>query len=178
MTGATRKPGRGSGFTLIEMLVVLFLALLLVGLAVPRLGLDDLDRVRGAALRFRNVLQWLSDQATFGDGEYRLRLDIRKQSYHCERRLGPAFVPVTDPLLQPGRVLPAWGRIAWVPYDNGLSDADEVAVAFSPLGPEQPIMVHFSTPEGDAGFTVSFRPEWPAPRLTGGLLAWGGEGGV
>ncbi len=165
---------RSGGFTLIEILVVLFMALLLVGLVVPHLGGEQPQRLRETALRFRNVLHWLRDQATYGEGEYRLRLDLREQSYHCERRLGEEWRPVADPLLRPGRMDPAHGRMVWVPYDNEIADADEVSVVFSLLGPERPLLVRFHTAE-ETGYTVSFRPEWSRPRLTVGLLAWGDD---
>lgn len=166
--------GHLAGFTLLEVLVTLFIITLLVGLVVPRLGQSDLDTVRRSGLRFRNVLQWLQDQATYTGGEYRLKLDFAEQSYWCELRNGTTFSPVTDPLLQVQRLNLSQGRMVWVPYDNGIADADEVVVAFSPFGPDRPIMVRFVGLDG-LGYSVSLRPEWWAPRLAEGLLAWDAE---
>lgn len=167
--------------------MTLFIITLLVGLVVPRLGQSNLESVRMAGVRFRNVLQWLQDQATYTGGDYRLHLDFSEQSYWCEVRNGATFFPVSDPLLRAERLNPDQGRMVWVPYDNGIADADEVVVPFSPFGPDRPIMVHFVGLDGGddaldgaldgatAGYSVSLRPEWWTPRLAEGLLSWDSE---
>lgn len=151
--------------------MVLFILTLVVGLVVPKLGQSDRERMRMAGFRFRSVLQWLQDQATYKGGEYRLWLDFAEQRYGCEVRNGTAFFPVSDPLLHDTRIEREIGRMIWVPYDNGISDADDVVVSFSSFGPARPILVQFVGLDG-TGYSVSLRPEWWAPRLSVGLLTW------
>ena len=164
-------PVWSAGFTLIEMLVTLFIITLLVGLVVPRLGLDDLDSVRMKAMRFRNVLRWLQDQATYTGGHYRLHMDFTEQRYWCEILNGTTYFPVEDPLLRSGSLQTDQIRMVWVPYNSGITDADEVLLPFTPVGPEQPVMVQFVGLDG-LGYSVSLRPEWWTPRLQEGLLQW------
>ena len=163
--------GCQAGFTLLEMLVTLFIVTLLVTLVVPRLGQSDLETMRLAGMRFRNVLQWLLDRAAYTGGAYRLHLDFAAQRYWCEVRRGTTFSPVSDPLLRAEHLMPSQGRMVWVPYNNGIPDADDVVVPFSSFGPDRPILVRFVGPNSE-GYSVSLRPEWWAPRLAEGLLAW------
>ena len=160
------------GFSLLEVMITLFLVTILVGLVIPRLGLGQLESMRLTANRFRNVLLWLRDQGSFGSAEYRLRLDPNRGRYFCEVRQGETFVPVDDPLLQPGVLNPTMGRMIWQPDKANLSDLNEVLIRFTPFGPERPIMVQFVDREATAGYTVSYRPEWTEPRVEQGLLAW------
>ena len=163
------------GFTLLEVMLTLFLVALLVGLVVPKFASSDLEMMRLRGLRFRSVLLWLQEQASYTDGIYRLRINFSEQRYWCEIREWDIFIPVADALLHSEPLDPRLGRMSWIPYDNGIADVDEVVVPFSMFGPQRPIMVQFRMvlDDGDSqGFTVSFRPEWWAPRLVFGLLVW------
>ncbi|MBF0135335.1 MAG: prepilin-type N-terminal cleavage/methylation domain-containing protein [Magnetococcus sp. DMHC-1] len=160
------------GFSLLEVMVTLFLVTILMGLVVPHLGSDQQESLRSAANRFRQVLIWLRDQGSFGLSEYRLRLDLSRNMYFCEQRLNDRFVPVDDPLLQSGVLDPAVGRMAWQPDMTDLPDLNEIIVRFSRFGPEKPIMVQFVDHDATIGFTVSYRPEWSKPRLEAGQLGW------
>lgn len=170
--GRSRHGGASwAGFTLLEVLVTLFIITLLVGLVVPRMGQSNRDAMRVAGMRFRNVLQWVQDRATYTGVAYRLHLDLVGQRYWCEWRNGEVFAPVSDPLLRMVPLDPAHGRMMWVPYGDDLPDLDEVVVSFSSYGPDRPIMVRFVGMEGE-GYSVSLRPEWWMPRLSKGLLVW------
>ena len=172
--GRWNRPPKGNplwGFTLIEVMITLFIISMLVGLVVPNLRMNDQESIRLAALRLRSVLHWLQEQSTYTGEEYRLHMDFAKQRYWCELRNGEIFVPVTDPLLRMEVLNPSQGRMVWVPYDNGIADADEVLVPFSTFGPDRPIMVRF-VGEEEGGYTVFLRPEWWAPRMAEGILAW------
>ncbi|MEO5333896.1 MAG: prepilin-type N-terminal cleavage/methylation domain-containing protein [Magnetococcus sp. YQC-5] len=161
-----------AGFSLLEVMVTLFLITILMGLVMPHLGLGQLESMRSAANRFRNVLIWLRDQSSYGVAEYRLRLDLPRATYHCEVLRDETFVPVEDPLLQAGVVHADLGKLIWMPDKTDLPDLSEVLVRFTPFGPERPIMVQFAASSAPGGFTVSYRPEWSKPRVEQGLLEW------
>ena len=163
--------GSGAGFTLLEMLVVLFIAALLITLAVPRFEAGDHEAMRRSALRFRNMLLWIRDQGAYTGGVYRLQLDWLHGRYYCEKRQGEQFVPVTDPLVQPVTIHPDVGRMRWIPGSAAEGVANTVTIPFSTLGPEWPVMVRFESSDG-RGYTVSYRSEWPKPRIEEGLQTW------
>ncbi|MBF0190899.1 MAG: prepilin-type N-terminal cleavage/methylation domain-containing protein [Magnetococcales bacterium] len=163
---------RSRGFTLLEVMITLFLITILTGLVIPYLGPGKLDGLRASANRFRQVLIWLRDQGASGLAEYRLRLEPAQGWYHVEVLDQENFVPVADPLLKPGLLHPADGQLRWQPDQADLSDPSEVTVGFTRFGPERAIQVQFTTRDGKEGFTVSYRPEWSQPRLEAGLLSW------
>ncbi|MBF0440089.1 MAG: prepilin-type N-terminal cleavage/methylation domain-containing protein [Magnetococcales bacterium] len=173
-----KRHALADGFSLLEVMVTLFLLTILMGLVIPHLNTGKLESMRSAANRFRNVLIWLRDQGSFGLAEYRLRMDLTQGSYFCEVRQEESFVPVKDPLLLPGVLHPSLGKMIWQAEKNDLPDLSEIIIRFTSFGPEKAIMVQFaaSVPPGVAeeaiGFTVSFRPEWSKPRLEQGLRTW------
>ncbi len=153
-------------------MVTLFLISILMGLVVPHLGFGQLESIRTAANRFRNVLIWLRDQGSYGLESYRLRLDLPHNTYYCEMLRKESFIPVEDPLLKPGILHPGDGHLIWQPDKTDLPDFNEVIVPFNTFGPAKAIMVQFTNREGNDGFTVSYRPEWSKPRVEQGLLSW------
>ncbi len=160
------------GFSLLEVMVTLFLIAILVGMVVPYLGSGQLESLRAAAARFRQVLIWLRDQSAFGETEYRLLLDFDHATYRCERLQAGVFVPVNDPLLQPTTLAPAIGRMTGPNTGRWGSDGHQASLRFVRSAPEKPIVVRFTNAEATEGFTVSDRPEWHAPRLEQGLPPW------
>ncbi|MEO5347003.1 MAG: type II secretion system GspH family protein [Magnetococcus sp. YQC-9] len=165
-----RRPA--NGFTLLEVMITLFLVSILISLVVPHLGPGKLEGLRTSANRFRNVLIWLRDQSASGLAQYRLRLDLAQGTYHCEVRGKEGFLPVSDPLLAPGTLSPADGRFLWIPDKSDLGELSEIAIPFTRFGPAKPILVQFAATKEPEGFTVSFRPEWSQPRLESGLKTW------
>lgn len=161
-----------NGFTLLEVMVTLFLVSILLSLVIPHLAPHKLEGLRVSANRFRHVLIWLRDQGASGLADYRLRLDLVQGGYHPEVRDGESFLPVADPLLTPGRLNSAEGRLIWIPDKSDLADLSELAIPFTRFGPIKPILVQFASNTEPDGFTVSYRPEWSQPRLEAGLKRW------
>ncbi|MBF0295206.1 MAG: type II secretion system protein [Magnetococcales bacterium] len=161
-----------AGFTLLEVMVTLFVISILMALVMPRLAIDQLEPARAAAMRMRNVLIWLRDQAASGNDEYRLRLIPGQGFYASEVLRGDTFVPVDDPLLQPTVIDPDQASLSWQPPPGETGGADETAIRFTPFGPERAILIRFATRAKGEGYTVSYRPEWGKPRLEAGLGAW------
>ncbi|MBF0341042.1 MAG: prepilin-type N-terminal cleavage/methylation domain-containing protein [Magnetococcales bacterium] len=164
------RPARG--FTLLEVMITLFLVTILLGLAIPNLAPGRLEGLRASANRFRNVLMWLRDQGSSGMAEYRLRLEPARGFYYCEVLEEKTYVPVADPLLKPGHLDPLDGRLIWQADKSDLADMDELSISFNRFGPTRAILVQFAAREKNEGFTVSYRPEWSQPRLEPGLLTW------
>lgn len=167
-----KSKSSAKGFTLLEVMVTLFLLSILLSLVMPHLGMGKLEAMRSSANRFHNVLIWLRDQSSFGMAEYRLRLDLPKNIYYCEILQEQSYLPVDDPLLQPDGMKPGTSQMIWQPDKGDLPDLSEINVRFTPFGPNKAILVQFANQEQTDGFTVSYRPEWSKPRLEQGLLKW------
>ncbi|MBF0262342.1 MAG: type II secretion system protein [Magnetococcales bacterium] len=161
-----------NGFTLLEVMVTLFLVSILLSLVIPHLAPGKLEGLRLSASRFRHVLIWLRDQGASGLADYRLRLDLTQGSYHPEVRDGENYLPVADPLLAPGRVDPGVGRLVWIPDKSDLGELSDLAIPFTRFGPVKALLVQFVSNTEPNGFTVSYRPEWSHPRLEAGLKRW------
>ncbi len=168
-----RHPARGRGpgnsvlgFTLMEILVVLIILSVIIGVGLPNLMPDNRQAVRQEAVRFRNVLQWLAEQAAYGSGKYRLRLDFAKQSYVCLVLFEKEYKEVDDPLVKKRFLDNDRVVMRWKPYENEFTSQHEIDVDFTPFGPSRPLMVEFFLPENDRfGYWVEFSPNRPFPSV-------------
>lgn len=75
----TRTDSSGSGFTLLEVIVVLCTMGLMVGLALPLIG--SRDPLKEAARQIGGTIDSLRDAAVFSKETYRLYFDMDQQIY-------------------------------------------------------------------------------------------------
>lgn len=169
-----RNIRKNSGFTLLEMLVVMLLLALVVGLASPRLLTNELDLARREALHFQNVVQWLADQSVYTGDTYRLRLNVAEQEYACLVLIDREFVVVIDPLAKTRKMAENMVAMRWIPYEERVTiDNSELAFDFTPFGPASPILVGFSpVADPDTGYSVFFSPGQPRPLIAEGIHDW------
>lgn len=155
-----------SGFTLLELMVVLLLVSIMMGLIVPKLFPEENGAVKKEAIHFVNVVQWLAEKATYSGQRVRLIMDFEKQRYSCEIRDGVTFVPIEDSLVRPRMLSKSLARmdIATKEGEFSLGSQSVISIEFSSLGPENPIMVHFHAGK-IPGIVVYFSPGQLQPEM-------------
>ena len=156
-TGEVRRPGlftqhltfpvsHSSGFTLLELSLVLFIIGLLVTVLVPRLGGLEHARLDTSAKRLAALVRYLHGEAAFRGQTYRIRYDLDQHQYGVQV-LTPSqetktFVADESPLSQtvqlPTNVtftdirVPSIGRV----------QIGQVFTHFYPQGYTDPTVIH------------------------------------
>lgn len=165
------------GFTLAELLVVLFILAVVTTLLVPSLYQSSRSYIRTEAVRFYNVLRFIADEGTYAGKQYRLVYEPELQRYSVkDASADPDAVeqPVLPSLLQPRTVPKDRGKLTWVHRDErAFSLTREIEIPFGLHGPVLPVLVQFQ--QGDEqGFSVLYRPQDGQPRILEGLVDWDG----
>lgn len=171
------------GFTLIEVSVALFIVALFLGMLLPRLDFSDDQYMRREALRFRNLLEWATDQALYSGRQLDLVIDFNLNRYHFETPAGnsaalleaaaasaqqelQAGVEVTDPLMKARTLDPKRSQLSWMLLDDSLDD-DKKVIRLTAWGPEAVVALQFSDISGEQGYQVLFAPAQQRPTLVG-----------
>ena len=156
-----RSRHRSSGFTLIELAVVLLILGISASFLVPRLRDPEATALVSSAERLATTARYLYDEAAYQRLPMRLNLDLDRQTYFVTVLGGdadaPEFVPVESSLARPvvlpdsvafrDVVLPAVGTVT-----EGI-----VFAQFSPEGWADPLVVHLrGRSGGDA--TMAMEP--------------------
>jgi general secretion pathway protein H len=141
-----RSSDGSSGFTLLELTVVLLILGIAVSFVAPRLRDPDATALTSSANRLASTARYLYDEAAYERRPMRLNFDLDHQTYFVTVLGGdpddPEFVPVSSLLAKPTLlpdavafrdvVLPAVGTVS-----EGL-----VFAQFSPEGWADPLVVH------------------------------------
>lgn len=146
--GVERQAAEGSrrvrtGFTLLEMMVVVFIISLFVALVVPSFRRMGQDRLKEDARKTASLLRYLSDSAIYGKETYPLTFDIRDKKITWK---GPDGEKAEDMKDLVGVTLPSKGDIT----DGSIT------VFFGPLGLSETLDVHLES--DDKKMTVDFNP--------------------
>jgi prepilin-type N-terminal cleavage/methylation domain-containing protein len=161
------RPARGrtagSGFTLLELALVLALAGLLLTFVVPRLGLIGSAALDASTRQLATRLRYLREEAARRSTWIRVVFDPTERSYHAEvlvqTTAGPQFTADPSPLYRrvrlpdpiglevsgPGRVATGDGRLAAILHPDGFADPLVIHLDDG-AGREQSIVVEPITP--------------------------------
>lgn len=147
-----------SGFTLIEMVVVIVILSLAVILVFPRLPSTGATRLKSSARGMAAVIRYLGDRSVTTKTVYRLHFDLNDGSVSVAKLAGDAEVPPADPffsrpILADGITVedvevPSLGKVA----------TGDVTVAFGGDGLEEFLTVHLKGEKG-AHMTVTAYPQ-------------------
>ncbi|MGH7905074.1 MAG: pilus assembly FimT family protein [Candidatus Binataceae bacterium] len=147
-----------SGFTLIEIAIVIFIMGLMMTIAIPYFGGITQARLKSQARQLAGRITYLYDEASAQKVVLRLTFDLDTNSYHVSRldpfQLQAMFVPVNDPLM--GNVmLPAGVRIHDVTVGQlGTFTRGTVSCNFYPTGWADSGLIHMMDSHGDT-FTLA-----------------------
>jgi len=142
------RPDETSGFTLLELSIVLLIIAIAAGFVIPRLRNADSAALVSSATRLATTARYLYEEAAFRQRPMRLNLDLDKHAYWVtvlsDDPDDPEFVVEDGPLSRPSAlagsvafadvVLPALGMV-----HEGL-----VFAQFLPEGYADPLVVHLT----------------------------------
>lgn len=131
------------GFTLMELIVVLFIISLLIGIVFPTFYGVEEKRLKSDARRIASVLRYLNDSAISTKKTYFLKFDLSKGSISWD---GPEGVKTEHFRSLTSLELPSKGEVK----------EGEIILFFGPFGVEENIAVHLRTEE--EGMKVTFSP--------------------
>ncbi len=148
---------REAGFTLMELMVVIFIIALAAGIVLPRLPEPEGARLKSSARNLASGIRFLNDQAIITKKVYRLHLELGENTTRITE-LSP-----TGDEMQPqdqfmGRRLVEEGiDIEDVSVGSrGVVNEGEVVIPFGPSGLGDGVTIHLKA--GKAQFTVIAYP--------------------
>ena len=148
MIAKAKRKTAEAGFTLLELMVVVFILSMAAAIVLPRLPAPEATRLKNSAQNLASGLRFLNDQAIITKKVYRLHLNLGEHSTRITE-LSP-----TGDELQPGdqfmsrRLIEEGIEIedATVPR-LGLVTEGEVTVTFGPGGLADGMTIHLKAKE-------------------------------
>jgi general secretion pathway protein H len=132
-----------AGFTLLELIVALFIISLVAAIVFPSFsGLGE-QRIASDAHKIASLLRYLNDTATYTKETYTLKFDLRDDTISWK---GPDGEHHDDIRSLSGVYLPSKGKIT----------EGDATVFFGPLGAAETIEVRLK--DGEKDMTVTFSP--------------------
>ncbi len=154
-----RARDASSGFTLLELVVVLLILGIAASFLVPRLRDPETLALSSATERLANTARYLYDEAAYRRVPMRLNIDLDHQTYFVTE-LGsdpdaPEFVPSTSLLARPVALPDAVSIADVVLPALGTVTEGVVFAQFSPEGWADPLVVHLrGRAGGDATMAI------------------------
>ncbi len=150
-----------SGFTLLELAVVLLILGIAASFLVPRLRDPETVALQSAANRIATTARYLYDEAAYQRLPMRLNLDLDHQTYFVTVLGGdpddPEFVPVASSLAKPTLLPDAVAFRDVVLPTVGTVTEGLVFAQFSPEGWADPLVVHLRGRSGGEA-TMAIEP--------------------
>ena len=147
------SPADSTGFTLLELAVVLLVLAVAASFVIPRLRSTDDAALTASANRLATTVRLLYEEAAFRHVPLRLNFDLDKQTYWVtvwsqdpER---PEFVPDPEPLTQPVRLPDAVAFLDVVLPAFGTATEGVVFAQFWPEGYADPLVIHLKNRRGE-----------------------------
>lgn len=149
-----------NGFTLLELLVVVFLISAFVFIALPKIKSGTEINIKSASRSLSGTIRYLYNEAAFKKNIYRLVFDIDKDEYWVEVLSNNEYVVSNEYLLKK-RTLPPGVHFKDVVTERTLSrsrldDAREF-ILFLPTGFVEPAVIHLVTDNEDY-YTLETKP--------------------
>ncbi|HUT55615.1 MAG TPA: prepilin-type N-terminal cleavage/methylation domain-containing protein [bacterium] len=149
---------RITGFTLIEMMIVVMVIGIIAAIVVPRLGVLDMVQLRSSARTLAGTIRLTYATAVVNRQPYRICFDLEGQSYRIQQKSGDEYVDAPDPLLTP-RVLPEPVVIKRVQVMDRLCEGYcQECLYFTPGGYVEDAAIYLGLENDDPVFTVFTRP--------------------
>ena len=133
-----------TGFTLIELIVVIFIISLTASIVMPSLWGSGDRSLKSEAKRMGNTMRYIYDEAVSKKQIYSLKIDIENNTWSFESKGESRSFQAKDGVMFKDIIVPSHGEIS----------KGELTLIFGPLGPEEPITLHLFRDEAE--YTVKF----------------------
>ena len=129
-----------SGFTILEIIIVLFLLVGLLGIILPRISLDE--NLGSVARRMVGTVRSLQSLAMSTQKTIRLYIDIDRGVYWPMILDGNQEKAPTDPAWATPLTLPVAIRVSDILLSQGKKESGRVDLSFYPTGRIDPMTMH------------------------------------
>ncbi len=135
---------RRTGFTLIELVVVIFLISLAAALVMPSIWNTDRNALKTEANHLSSTLRYIYDEAAGKKQTYVFNINFDNKTWGFESENESRNFSIKEDVVIKDIVVPSLGEVS-----NG-----EVTIEFGPLGPAEPITLHLQ--KGKSEYTIIF----------------------
>lgn len=144
---------RRTGFTLIELIVVLLIVSLAMMLVIPRLPSSEASKLKSSARTLAATIRYLGENSVTGRVPYRLQFNFSDASVAVARRTADGGEATPDDVFLAKRILAEGITIESIQTSRlGTVKEGQVLLDFGPAGMAEFIAVHL---QGGAGkYTV------------------------
>jgi type II secretion system protein H len=131
---------RQSGFTLIELILVLVIMCTVMALAAPTLrGWSKGSRLRNSADEFIAATRWARSKAASDGSNYAIAIDKQSNTYKVQVQTGQTYTDA-DGMFAAAVTLPEGSKI----------ESTDDTITFYPTGRVDPATVRITGPDGDS----------------------------
>ena len=135
---------KGEGFTLIELILVIFIIALTTALVMPSFWNMGDRALKSEAKRIGNTIRYIHNEAAGKKQTYVLTLDLDNDAWKYESKKESRDFKLKESVMFRDIMIPSLGTVS----------LGETKLIFSPTGPEEPITLHLI--KDDAEYTVMF----------------------
>ena len=133
------------GFTLVELIIVIFIISMTAALIMPSLWDRGERALKAESRRISNTLRYIYDEALGKKQTYSLKINLDKDEWSYISKNESRSFKLKDSVMFKDIIVPSLGNVSF----------GEVIMAFGPLGPEEPVIVHLMKNEKEATITFN-----------------------
>ncbi len=133
-----------TGFTLIELIIVIFVISITTALIMPSLWNMGDRALKSEANRIGNTLRYIYDEAAGKKQTYVLIFDLDSDAWKFESKIESRSFKLKDTVMFKDLLVPSLGKVS----------SGEIKLIFYPAGPEESITLHLI--KDTAEYTVIF----------------------
>ncbi len=148
------KKNPGTGFTLLEIMVAIFIIGMIASMAVPRMSSMSGAKLRRTTRQLAATIGYVYEIAILKKTNFRICFDLEGSSYWIEELSGEEYFQSSDVLLQT-QVLPqeVYFRKVIV-MDREAEPEEGVCIYFTPYGYVEEATIQLEVEGGSSGYTL------------------------
>lgn len=135
---------RRDAFTLIELIIVLFIISLTTALVMPNLWVTGERALKSEAKRIGNTLRYINDEAAGKKRAYIFKIDLTANSWGFDSEKESRSFEMKNNIMLKDIIIPSLGEVS----------LGEVFLKFGPMGAEEPVTLHLIKDKDE--YTVIF----------------------
>ena len=132
------------GFTLVELIVVIFIISIITAMIMPNLWDREERALQSEAKRIGSTLRYINDEAAGKKQTYLVKIDLNTDSWSYAGDKESRTFKMKKDIIFKDIIVPSLGEVS----------IGEVNLTFGPTGPEEPITVHLVKNKSE--YTVMF----------------------